>query len=155
MPAATIDPLCQHPEHLPLVARWIYDEFWVGKPGYSPEFFEGLLRDARDPDRIPLSFLALVGEAPAGTVNLIQNDSPTRPHLYPWLAALVVVPEFRHRGIGTRLVGTVLENATRLGYRELFLGTDLPEFYERLGGTVHERVNETMRVMRFGLGSGP
>ena len=146
-----IDHLFNHPEHIPLVATWIYDEFWAGKPGSSVETFVALLRDARDPDRIPLSLLALVDGRPAGTVNLIHSDSPSRPHLHPWLAALFVVPELRSQGIGQALVRALLAEARRLRVPELFLGTDIPGYYVRFGATVAERVNDTLVVMRIVL----
>ncbi len=146
-----IDHLFHHPEHVPLVAAWIYDEFWAGKPGSSVETFVALLRDARDPDRIPLSLLALADGRPAGTVNLIHSDSPSRPHLHPWLAALFVVPELRSQGIGQALVRALLAEARRLRVPELFLGTDIPGYYVRFGATVAERVDDTLVVMRIVL----
>ena len=92
---ARVEHLFDHPAHLPLVAEWIYREFWVGKAGYSAATFATLLRQADSADRIPLSLLALVDDQPVGTVNLIHCDSESRPDLHPWLAALVVVPILR------------------------------------------------------------
>jgi predicted N-acetyltransferase YhbS len=144
-----IDHLFRHPEHTRLVADWIYNEFWQGKPGYSVDTFEGLLRQADDPDRIPLSLLALEDGRPAGTVNLIHTDSDSRPHLHPWLAALIVVPELRHRGIGAALVRALVAEAGRLGIPRLYLGTDIPDFYTALGAALHERLTDTLCIMRF------
>jgi GNAT superfamily N-acetyltransferase len=149
-----IDHLFQHPQHVRLAAGWIYDEFWTGQAGYSVETFEGLLKLARDPDRIPISLLALAGGEPAGTVNLIDNDDPKRPHLHPWLAALVVVPEYRRHGIGTALVRTLIGAAWRLGFDGLYLGTDIPPFYARLGAERHEQVTGSFCIMRFARRNG-
>jgi predicted N-acetyltransferase YhbS len=146
-----IDHLFSHPEHVRLVAGWIYHEFWLGKPGHSVESFEARLREASDPDRIPLSLIAFYEGRPAGTVNLIDNDNPNRPELRPWLAALLVVPEYRGRGIGTRLVRELVREAGRLGFSELFLGTDIPAFYERLGARHYGWATETLRIMRIAL----
>ena len=146
-----IDHLFDHPDHIRLVAGWIYDEFWKGKPGYSVETFESLLRQARDPDRVPRSILALVERQPAGTVNLVHTDSETRPDLHPWLAALVVVPEHRHRGVGAALVRELTRHAARLGFHELFLGTDIPRFYSRLGAEHFQQVRSDLCIMRFSL----
>ena len=147
----SIDHLFHHPEHLRLVARWIYNEFWVGKAGYSVETFENLLRQAGDPDHIPLSLVALVDGQPAGTVNLIQCDSERRPHLFPWLAALVVVPEHRRKGVGSLLVRRVVGEATKLGYDELYLGTDIPSYYAAFGAKIHERFEDNLCIMRIPL----
>jgi predicted N-acetyltransferase YhbS len=147
--AVQIDHLFNHPEHIGLVAGWIYSEFWVGKPGYSVEYFEARLREADNSDRIPLSLLALSDGRPVGTINLVENDNPKRPDLHPWLAALIVVPEERRRGIGTALVRTLLSEAKRLGFSELFLGSDIPGFYERLGAEHFDWATETLQIMRI------
>ena len=137
----TIAHLFDHPGHRGLVASWIYEAFWRERPesGFTAATLDGYLRDAGDRDTIPLSRLALVDGIPAGTVNLIENDDSTRTHLRPWLAALVVVPEFRHRGVGSTLVRALKADAARLGLTALYLGTDIPIFYERLGAAVIER----------------
>jgi predicted N-acetyltransferase YhbS len=148
----TIDHLFNHIEHIPQVADWIYTEFWADQPGYSPAFFERLLRQANDPNKILLALVALVAGHPAGTINLIANDDPARPHLAPWLAALVVAVPYRGRGIGTRLVQILGEQARRLGHGQVFLGTDQPAFYSRLGATFYEQASTTLQIMRLPTG---
>jgi predicted N-acetyltransferase YhbS len=147
----TIVHLHRHAEHLPLVAAWIHAAFWT-RSGKGVETVEGLLRDARDPDRIPLSLLALVGDTPAGTVNLIACDSRARPDLSPWLAALYVESNHRRRGVGAALVRALVAEAARLGREELFLETDIPEFYERLGAVRHEPLAEGGWIMKVRTG---
>ncbi len=151
---AQIDHLFNHPEHRSLVAGWIYHEFWRDRPGYSVAMFEELLRKADDPDRIPLSLLALVDGQPAGTVNLVHNDDESRPHLHPWLAALVVTPERRGSGVGSALVRRLLCDARRLGVTDLYLGADIPDFYARLGAVRHERASDSLWIMRIPLDVG-
>jgi predicted N-acetyltransferase YhbS len=146
-----IEHLCAHPQHISLVAGWIYEEFWAGRPGYDVGVFERRLREARDPGRIPLSLLALVDGQPVGTVNLVECDSERRPDLRPWLAALVVARGQRGSGIGGALVRALVGEARRLGLTELFLGTDIPAFYERLGGRVVERFDDGTCIMRIAL----
>ncbi len=142
-----IEHLYNTPQHIRMVADWIYNEFWTENENMKPEILEGWLRDAVDPDKIPLSFLAFYDGKPAGTVNLIENDNEHRPDLAPWLAALLVRPEFRHKGIGSELVRECLNAAKRLGYKRLYLGTDIPEFYEPLGIKIHERVRDDYIIM--------
>jgi predicted N-acetyltransferase YhbS len=144
-----IDHLFNHPDHLQLVAGWIYNEFWTGKPGHSVETLEARLSLAGNPDCVPLSLLALADGQPAGTVNLVENDNEQRPQLRPWLAALLVVPGFRKHGIGSALTRAIVEEAKRLGFSELFLGTDMPDFYIRLGAELHEQPSESYCIMRF------
>lgn len=151
MTPVTIHHLFSRPEQLDAVAHLIYNEFWTDKPGYSPAYFARLLSDASSTEHLPLSLVALAGDELVGTVNLVENDDEKRTHLRPWLAALIVRPEFRRRGIGSVLVRSLLDEAKRLGFSTVHFGTDGPSFYARLGATVHERVKAQFWIMKFSL----
>jgi predicted N-acetyltransferase YhbS len=144
----SIDHLCRTPEHIERVASWIHGAFWT-RSGKGVETVIDLLRLADNPGRIPLSFLAFAGNDPAGTVQLIACDSRARPDLTPWLAALYVDPPHREKGIGGRLVRRLVLEASRLGCAEMFLETDIPEFYARLGATRYEPLTEGGWIMRI------
>lgn len=148
--AVRIAHLFEHPHWRALVASWIYEAFWRDRPdsGFTPETLEGYLREASDPDCIPLSLLALVDGRPAGTVNLVEDDVFHRPGMRPWLAALVVVPEFRRAGVGTALVRACRDHAARLGVSPLYLGTDIPDFYRAFGAESIERDGD-LDIMRL------
>ena len=133
------------------VAAWIHGAFWT-RSRKGVEFVADLLRQARDPDRIPLSLLAQVDGEPAGTVNLIVCDSKTRPDLTPWLAALFVEPEYRGKGVGAALVRRLATEAARLGCTEMYLETDIPEFYALLGATRVQPLPEGGWIMRIPMG---
>jgi predicted N-acetyltransferase YhbS len=141
--------LFKRPALLPAAAQLIYDEFWMGKAGFSPAHFEARLREARDPDRLPLSLVACDGDRFLGTINLINDDAGQRTHLWPWLAALAVAPGTRGRGIGTPLVERLRAEGARLGIDCVYFGTDGPGFYRRLGAEVQEQVRAEFCIMRF------
>ena len=144
-----IADLFETPSHVATVAKWIFDEFWADRNGYTMEQLIDLLKDASRPDQMPLSLLAWVEHEPAGTVNLIENDDAERRHLRPWVAALFVRPDNRRRGVGSALVRSLLDRANRLSIPVVYLGTENPQFYERIGATVHERVTESFVVMEL------
>jgi predicted N-acetyltransferase YhbS len=154
-PRVTICHLHEHPEHLGTVARWIHDEWWTERPGHTVETMEARLGEAADPDRIPLSLVALREGVPIGTVNLVDNDNEERPQLTPWLAALLVEPRHRGCGVGARLVGALAAEAARLGIARLYLGTDIPRFYERLGARIHETFADAYCIMSLETGFRP
>lgn len=147
----TIRPLSHTPERVPEVAGWIWSAFWSHGKGFTQTELEQLLARV-DEASIPNAWLAWVQDSPAGCINLIENDDSARSHLRPWLAALYVKPEFRNQGIAAKLVHTVKEEAARLGETELFLGTDIPDFYIKQGARVIEREQEPLHfVMKFDL----
>ena len=147
----TIQHLFKYPEYVPRVAQWIHNEWWREKPGHTVKTMANRLLEADNPTKIPLSLLAMANRQPAGTVNLVENDNDALPHLYPWLAALLVLPEYRNRGLGTKLVKALISDAQRLGISELYLGTDIPHFYKRLGANIFRRLNNGLIIMKLNV----
>ena len=146
-----ISHLFEKPDYFPFVAEKIHNEWWSDKPGHSPMTMETRLRTANDPNQIPLSLLAMVDNAPAGTINLVENDNEARPDLYPWLAALLVFPEFRALGIGSILVRSLITHGQRLKLNEMYLGTDIPEYYHQFGAKNYDQLESGLFIMKIDL----
>lgn len=148
----TISYLADAPEHLPTVAAWVYGEWGEHMPRtFTVESVARIFRRHLRRDRIPLTLLALLDGAPAGTASIYVHDLPIRSQLTPWLAAVYVAPAYRKQGIGSALVKAVEQAAGKLHLGRLYLFTpDQEHFYARLGWTVLERVaywNQTVVVM--------
>lgn len=78
----------------------------------------------------------------AGSAMLVAHDMDTRVDLSPWLAGVFVTPEQRRHGVGAALVQRVIDEATALGVRRLYLYTPSTEhFYSRLGWSLVERTS--------------
>lgn len=151
MSSFKIEHLKDNPGLLYTVAQWIYNEWWTEKEGVSRESMATRLREAKTHHEIPLSLVALVDGELAGTVNLIESDNTEFPELRPWLAALLVHPNYRHQGIATKLVKECLRHAKNMNEKELFLGTDIPKFYEALGAQLHTEGSKNLKIMKFEL----
>jgi predicted N-acetyltransferase YhbS len=147
-----ISHLYERPELRRAVAEMIHAEFWADAPGADAQGMEARLAQAAQRDALPLCRVAVQATQPLGVVNLIDYDDPNPRVGTPWLAGLVVAPTWRGRGLGTQLVHTVLDDARRLGQTQLFLGTDGPGFYQRLGARVHEQMRLDFWILRFDLG---
>jgi GNAT superfamily N-acetyltransferase len=77
-----------------------------------------------------------------GMVSLKFHDMDTRPDLDPWLGGLLVLPEWRNRGVGTMLMQRATEEARRLNVPRLYLWTHSAErLYQKLGWQLVERTN--------------
>jgi predicted N-acetyltransferase YhbS len=152
MPTTLITHLFAHPQLIKSVARMIYNEFWSDViDGMSEDDLVAHLKSATDAARIPLCFIALHGNELVGTVNLIENDDAARNHLRPWLAAMVVREDQRSRGIGTKLVNALLNEARQMNIPAIYFGTDGPGFYERIGAIYHEKIRADFFIMKFEL----
>lgn len=135
-----IEYLADHQELVPELARLHFSQWGHMHPGETLEGRTRRLREACGREAIPVVLVALEGVALCGSAMLVEHDMDTRADLEPWLAGVYVVPEYRHRGVGSALVRRVVSDAADLGVPELYLYTpDAAEFYSRLGWTVLDR----------------
>lgn len=132
--------LADHPELIPVLARWHHEEWAYLRPGDSVAARAARLRGACGRGEIPTVFAAFSETSLLGSAMLVAHDMDTRMDLTPWLAGVFVAPDGRCKGIGTALVGRVVECAARLGVSRLYLYTPSAErLYSRLGWLVVER----------------
>ena len=113
-------------------------------------------RERTNIDCLPLTLVALHGDELVGTVSLKYHDLDTRPNLDPWLGALLVLPQWRGRGIATALMRRAVEIARDSNLERLYLWTHSAEgLYLKLGWSVVERDNycgKNIVVMQFDTG---
>lgn len=149
--ATSFHHLFEQPQLRTAAAGLIHHEFWTEVEGASVERMATRLAQATDADRIPLCLVAVHDGALVGVVNLVEDDDSPEPDWIPWLAGMVVAPEWRGRGVGSQLVRRLLDEARRLGIGRVWFGTDGPGFYTRLGAVEHRHVRGDFRYMRFDL----
>jgi predicted N-acetyltransferase YhbS len=147
----SIVPLFEAPEHTAAAAALIHQEFWREVPGASVERMQSRLACGVRADALPLSLVALHGAQLIGVVNLVDNDDEQHPQWHPWLAGMVVAEAWRGRGVGSALVRALLHRARELRFARVYLGTDGPAFYTRLGAVHHEQPRPGFWFMRFDL----
>lgn len=118
-----IELLVDHPESIPLLKSW-FEREWA--PYYGPGGPGNAERDLRkscNRSDLPLTLVAVFGDQVCGTAALKKESVTTHSHLTPWLAALLVDPEFRRRGVGEQLIAAVEETARGLGFSCIYVGT--------------------------------
>ncbi len=149
-----IDYLINHPEHLPVLASWMFKTWGHLNPQSSLEKAEHKLTTHLNAVNMPLTFIALQNDEPVGMCSLRQNDG-IKEELTPWLASLFVLPQFRGQGIGEKLVQMVIKKAHTFGYDTLYLfafDSSLSSWYEKLGWKMidTDSLNEhQVTVMKF------
>ncbi len=126
---------------LPVLASAFRDESPVYFRDWSvDEVIARLLEPACQRAALPMALVALDGDTVAGTVALRPDSITTHPHLGPWLAALLVMPAYRRRGIGSMLIRATEREAARLGIPLLYAGTAAVPLFTRLGWETIEHV---------------
>jgi predicted N-acetyltransferase YhbS len=92
--------------------------------------------------RLPLTLVAIEQDELLGAVSLIFDDLPGYEHLNPWLASLLVLPEHRGEGVGSRLVREAEKLLASNGVETAYLFTETAHaFFERLGWQVMEQTS--------------
>lgn len=131
----TIKLLAECPEHIPALAALEYNEInrhWL--PDTRIEQVAENLTQHLNTDKMPMTFVALLDGRAVGMVSLCETDGIC-PDLLPWLASLVVHPDYRQQQIGEMLINAVKKKAAHLGYDRLYLfalDPIIPRWYAKL-----------------------
>lgn len=134
-PGDTDRTLADHVGLIPTIAEW-NSECWKKPLKRCVEFAER----CADSNPIPDLYVALLEGKPVGEVTLIAYDMDIHTDLTPWLSALLVLPSYRRRGIGSELVTHLEDQAKEIGFLRLYLFTSAAEsLYARLGWVAFTR----------------
>jgi len=120
------------PEALPFVAEQLFNQWFSSRPEWTRERLLTHMRQGRD-DAIPVGLVAFIDGEPTGTVSLLDQDLEECGDRRPWLAGLLVFPKYREQGVARALVEEVMRVAQRLGERDVYLWTEIPELYVKFG----------------------
>jgi GNAT superfamily N-acetyltransferase len=127
--------LADRPNLIPTLAGW-FARVWApyygpGGPGDAA----GDLQACCHRDRLPICLVAVDADGAAlGTASLKDNSVAERPDLGPWLAALVVPPEFAGQGAADFLVAAIEDRARRLGRSALYCDANSDQTLKSEGG---------------------
>ena len=134
-----ISYLIDHPEHIPQLAQWMFEEWKSILIGETLETRTEKFKTHLNRNKLPIAWVAHAEGQPLGTAALRVHDLPGREDLSPWLGGVFVGPDCRGQGIGTALCATVENAARSLGIQTLYLFTlDKQAWYSRLGWTLFD-----------------
>ena len=118
------------PEMAPAVADWLLDAF---RHDLSPSHDELIAKLLAQKARAEETFILFADNAPVGTASLVTNDLPSRSDLAPWLASVLVRPQFRGKGYSAPLVKHVEAAAAPLATLFWLYTWTAEPVYARLG----------------------
>ncbi len=153
-----INYLADRLDAAPVLAGWHHREWADLLPDWSLEQALAELRSHTGRRQVPTTFLAVEGDRLLGSASLLVVDLDGWERLTPWLASVYVLPEWRGRGIGRRLVTRAVEEAGALGVPTVYLWTASQQvYYARMGWEFTEWAkchNREVAVMRRQTGVG-
>ena len=149
--------LRDYPDCIVEISAWHYAEWGHLYPTSSQQDFADELRACLTVKSgiVPMTLLLVNDGQVIGTACILEQDMTINHHLSPWLANVYMVPAWRGKGLGYKLVSELMAHAQVLGLTKLFLFTcDQVNFYQRLGWTVLNEQNyqaETVAIMSKSL----
>ena len=131
--------LREAPELLPAAVSLVWNE-WSYLTDETHAEAEAAWQTHLAAPRLPTHLVACANGACVGTATLAPYDLPIRPNLSPWLAAVIVAPDWRGQGVGDKLVTEAERLARdRYGYESIYLfTTDAADYYRRRGWRLRE-----------------
>ena len=151
MRGVRISYLVEHPEYIPLLAQWLFEQWDAILGEKTPETRIKKLNAHMNRDQLPIAWVAHANGQLLGTAALRVHDLEGREDLTPWLGGVFVGSQFRRRGIGAALCTAVEEAARSLRVKTLYLFTlDKQEWYSGQDWRVlapcvwHERPGDIM-----------
>ena len=116
--------LARHTEWLPLLVRWMVDEWpqWYGA-GRRGNAEVDLRSFTACESALPIGLIAFHDQTPVGMAALKAQSLTSHAHLGPWAAAGLVVPAWRGQGIGAQLLEALVAQARQLGHAQIYCAT--------------------------------
>lgn len=151
-----VEYLSKHPQYIETVSNWIYNEFVIKSKSKFQleqvfEFFNNT-----DTDYFPITLIAIKDGECIGTISVFENDLKTQNDFKPWLASLVVNPNYRNQGIGRILIDKALERVKELGFSRVYLRTEHASGYYIKRGWIflckaHDEYEQETEVFKYDI----
>jgi GNAT superfamily N-acetyltransferase len=111
--------------------------FWTmwGDKNNFKFYKDTIINSCKFDNTLPRFYIALTDNKIIGTYALLMNDFTSRQDLFPWFACLYIIPEYRKNNYGLEIQRHAIQEASKYGFNDLFLCTDLEGYYERSGWT--------------------
>jgi GNAT superfamily N-acetyltransferase len=120
-----------------VVADWLWSE-WGMENNYA--YWKSWVASSTFIDKIPQTLAAINGDEIVGTVSLWRCDLQSRQDIFPWLGGLFVKEDYRLKGIGAELQEYSFRVVNNLGYKEIYMFTELNGYFEKFGWNYLENV---------------
>ena len=87
-----------------------------------------------------------------GFISIFPYDGYTE--YTPWYATMYVKKEYRNMGYSRVLNDAILKEAKSRGFTEVYLKTELENYYEKFGAVYIKKLTTKEKLYKFNLGEG-
>ena len=95
--------------------------------------------------------ILLKNEDLVGFISIFPNDCDECPELTPWYATMYIKKQYRGKGYSKILNESILNEATKRGYKEIFLKTELSNYYEKFGAIYIRKLKNGEKLYKIEL----
>ena len=86
-----------------------------------------------------------------GFISIFPNDCDECRDLTPWYSTMYVKKEYRGQGYSKILNDAILKESKKRNYNEIFLKTELNNYYEKFGAKFIKNLNNGEKLYKFEL----
>lgn len=102
-------------------------------------------------DKSFCKLILVIGDELIGFISIFPYDSEEEKDLTPWYATMYVKKEHRGLGYSKILNDAILNEAKNRGFKEIYLKTDLVNYYDKFGAIFIKMMNSGERLYKFDL----
>lgn len=86
-----------------------------------------------------------------GFISIFSSDCDECVDLTPWYATMYIKKEYRGHGYSKILNDAILKESKKRKYKEIFLKTELNNYYEKFGAKFIRKLNSGESLYKFEL----
>lgn len=86
-----------------------------------------------------------------GFISIFPNDCNECINLKPWYATMYVKKEYRGKGYSKILNDAILKESRKRNYKEIFLKTELNNYYEKFGAKFIKKLSNGEKLYKIEL----
>ena len=126
-------------EYMKEYVRCCYLE-WSNKDMEILDYIDYKMKKINDEDNI-ISVLGLINDRELiGFISLFKYDGEEKRDLTPWYATMYVKDRYRGKGYSKILNEAIQDTARSLGYKKIYLKSNLVNYYEKLGAKYMDKL---------------
>ncbi|MCK6264720.1 GNAT family N-acetyltransferase [Vibrio sp. ZSDE26] len=150
--------LAEHPDYVPKIAKWYFDEWAHIAPNITEEMvLEKVTEKSQNRDQIPLALIACMEDKLVGVLELKIRENKNYPEYEHWVGGVYTNPANRGQGVASQLLKKAKVLAIDFGVQDLYLQCEcfniplyLKHGFKALHLAQHHDSETTIMVWRAG-----